>query len=275
MSPIGHHVMVACATQSSIVRLVDLKSGAMIQGLLGHQGDVLGVAWSPRDEYILASAGADGTVRLWDVRRSAGCLGMLDLEDEVGLLERGGEKMWGKAHVGPCNGLAWTDDGEMIVTVGHDERIRVWEASTGRNTLVHFGAGVRNKRMAGMQPVVVRQGGRQLLFWPNERDLVVGDLVEGRIVKRLRPTGMAVAQGQSGKRAVRERITGVAWRSSGFGEAYSGHADGVLRAWMPDDAPEEEEDEEEDEGYIDETTRKRKALKELYRDLTKQKITFT
>ncbi|MCJ1329138.1 hypothetical protein MMC10_005816 [Thelotrema lepadinum] len=273
MSPIASHVLVACATQSSVVRLVDLKSGGMTQGLLGHHGDVLAVAWSPRRENVLASAGADGTVRLWDVRRSAGCLGMLDLEDEIGLLQRGGEKMWGKAHVGPCNGLAWTEDGEMIVTAGHDERIRVWEASTGKNTLVHFGAGVRNKKLATVQPVLVRQGGRQLLVWPNEREMIVGDLLEGKIIKRLRPAGVAVAQGQSGKRAVKERVMGAAWRGSGYVEVYSAHADGMLRAWIPDGGMEEEEGEVENGD--DETTKKRKALEELHRDLTRQKITFT
>ena len=273
MSPIASHVLVACATQSSVVRLVDLKSGNMTQGLLGHHGDVLSVAWSPRRENVLASAGADGTVRLWDVRRSAGCLGMLDLEDEIGLLQRGGEKMWGKAHVGPCNGLAWTEDGEMIMTAGHDERIRVWEASTGKNTLVHFGAGIRNTKLATVQPVPVRQGGRQLLFWPNERDLIIGDLLEGRVVKRLRPGGVAVAQGQSGKRTVKERVMGAAWRGSGHVEVYSAHADGVLRAWMPDQA--ESEDESHEETGNDETTKKRKVLEEIHRELTRQKITFT
>ena len=272
MSPIASHVLVACATQSSVVRLVDLKSGAMTQGLLGHQGDVLGVAWSPRRENVLASAGADGTVRLWDVRRSAGCLGMLDLEDESGLLERGGEKMWGRAHVGPCNAVAWTEDGEMIVTAGHDERVRVWEAATGRNTLVHFGAGIRNRKLASVLPVVVREGGRQLLFWPNERELVVGDLLDGRVLKRLRTAGVAVAQGQTGKRTVRERVMGVVWRGSGYIEIYSAHADGMLRAWMPDEVVEEESEEEQGD---DEATKKRKALEELHRDLTRQKITFT
>ena len=146
--------------------------------MVGHEGAVLGVAWSPRKESVLVSAGADGGARVWDVRMGRGCLGVLDLEDEVGILHGRGSRGSDNAHVGPCNGVAWTPDGEEIVTVGHDERIRVWEAGTGRNTLVHFGAGVRNRRMAGVQPVVVAEGGRKVVLWPNERDVLVGDLVD-------------------------------------------------------------------------------------------------
>jgi DNA excision repair protein ERCC-8 len=274
MSPIGQHVLVACATQSSIVRLVDLKSGSMVQGLLGHQGDVLNVAWSPTLEHVLASSGRDGTVRLWDIRRSANCVGMLDLEDETGILARNGERMWGRAHVGPCNAVAWTPDGNTVVTAGHDERIRVWDITTGRNTLVHFGPTIRNQKLAAVTPVIVAVGGRETLLWPNEKEIIIGDLMEGRILKRLRPRGAIIAQGHKGTRTVRERVTGIAWRDSGYIEAYSAHADGVVRAWLPSGHIEDDESESE-EIVDDETSKKRKALEELHRELTRQKITFS
>lgn len=273
ISPIAQHLLVACATQSSIVKLVDLKSGTALHGLLGHQGDVLAVAWSPQNEHVLASAGADGTVRLWDIRRSAACVGVLDLEDEVGIMARGGQKMWGCAHVGAANAVAWTADGSTIVTGGHDERIRVWDADTGRNTLVHFGASVRDRRLAGVVPVIVEEDGRQLVLWPNEQWILLGDIVEGRILRRLRIKGTVVAQGSKGTRVVKERVTGVAWRGPGCVEVYSGHADGVIRAWIPQAEVEAEVNEEEQ--VDDEVTKKRKALEEIHRDMTKRKITFT
>ena len=56
------HLLVAAATKHPHVRLLDLRSGASAHSLPGHEGAVLGVAWSPVREHTLASAGADGCV---------------------------------------------------------------------------------------------------------------------------------------------------------------------------------------------------------------------
>lgn len=274
MSPVGQHVLVACATQSSIVRLVDLRSGAMAQGLIGHQGEVLNVSWSPKMEYLLASAGADGSIRLWDIRRSASAIGMLDLEDEVGIAFRAEDKISGRAHVGACNAVAWNPSGDLIISSGHDERIRVWDAATGRNTLVHFGPSIRNKKLAATSPIVINEDGRDILLWPNEKDIIVGDLNRGHIIRRLRPQGAVIAQGGFGTRVVKERVTSIVWRGAGYNEVYSAHADGLIRAWLP--SREVKQDNAEGVPIADdENMKKRKALEEIHRDLTRQKITFT
>lgn len=90
LSPIADHLLVACATQHSAVRLVDLRSGASTHSLAGHHRGVLSVAWSPHEEHVLASGSLDGTARLWDIRRSANSLGVLDLEDSVGIVGEDG-----------------------------------------------------------------------------------------------------------------------------------------------------------------------------------------
>ena len=98
---------------------------------------MLSVAWSPTNEYILASGDTNGTVRVWDVRKSGGTLGLLDMEDSVGIAGHDGmgtgmrSRYTGKAHNGAVNGLSWTDDGAFIITAGHDERVRVWDAAYG------------------------------------------------------------------------------------------------------------------------------------------------
>jgi len=131
LSPIADHLLVACATQHPAIRLVDLRSGSSTHSLAGHQGAVLSVGWSPTLEHILASGGIDGTLRLWDVRKSSGTLGVLNLEDSTGVigfdgLGRGARNRGsGKAHGGAVNGITWTDDGHYIVSAGHDERVRV------------------------------------------------------------------------------------------------------------------------------------------------------
>lgn len=220
ISPIAQHLLVACATQHPAVRLVDLRSGAAAHALPGHTGALLSVAWSPVDEYVLASAGTDGTVRFWDIRRSAGLLGALDMEDSVGITGYDGRgtgarpRSRGKAHIGPVNGIIWTQDGRHVVTTGHDEKIRVWNTTNGANTLANFGPLVKNKNFSQLLPCLASPSlvrtGKDVLFFPSEREILMYELFEGRIIKRLRVPGPVAAGGS--KVNQRQRIVDLAWR---------------------------------------------------------------
>ena len=288
LSPIADHLLVACATQHPAVRLVDLRSGASAHSLAGHQGAVLSVAWSPRDEYVLASGGSDGVVRLWDIRRSAGSLGVLNMDDSVGI---GGEdgrgknaraRNHGKAHIGACNGVVWTEDGKNLVTAGHDERVRVWDVGVGANALSHFGPIIKNTHLSTLLPLLAPRhlSGSQVMLYPNEKEILMFELLEGTLIKRLRAPGVAVAQarGSAGQRNIKNRVTSLCWRA-GDVEMYSAHSDGLIRAWKPrtkDDVQVEKEESEQVDVDEDESRkRKRQALDDVFRDLTKQKITFT
>ena len=289
LSPIADHLLVACATQHPAVRLVDLRSGASAHSLAGHHGAVLSVAWSPHDEYILASGGSEGTVKLWDIRRSAGSLGVLDMDDSVGI---GGEdgrgknarsRNHGKAHIGACNGVVWTEDGRHLVTAGHDERVRVWDVGVGANALSHFGPIIKNTHLSTLLPLLAPKhiSSSQVMLYPNEKELLMFDLFEGTLLKRLRAPGVAVAQasGSAGQRNIKNRITSLAWRA-GDVEMYSAHSDGLIRAWKPKTEEEmqienEEAEQVDDEDEDESRKRKRQALDDVFRDLTRQKITFT
>ncbi|KAF2647479.1 WD40 repeat-like protein [Lophiostoma macrostomum CBS 122681] len=323
LSPIASHLLVACATQHPAVRLIDLRSGASTHSLAGHTGAILSTAWSPVREHVLASGATDGSVRFWDIRRSASELGVLDLEDAVGCLPSarhnpsiagftgsGGAtgRAQAQAHRGPVNGLLWTEDGAHLISCGHDARIRVWDTYSGANTLANFGPMVRNKGLAPCVPVLVperfTEKGKDVLWYPNEHEVLGYELFEGKLVRRLRRVERAQMQSETqgqdraqegtarirrkgkgkggsigvgaGGRNAKDRITALAWRAHDV-EMYSAHADGTIAAWKPrteEDARLDEEEDDERDGREEGKKRKRGVLEDIYQDLTKRKITF-
>ncbi|KAI1332827.1 WD40-repeat-containing domain protein [Xylariaceae sp. FL0255] len=309
ISPIASHLLVACGTQHPAVRLVDLRSGSSIQSLTGHGGAIFAASWSPRHEYVLATGSVDGTVRIWDIRRAGACVGMLDHEDSLGLYyngmldaTNGKVRIRGaaKAHAGPVNGLTWTDDGSYIISAGHDQRIRVWDAATGRNTLSRFGPSIKNSQLAGVtmftSPVGLNHPGKELLFWPNESEILIMDLHDGQTMTRLRGTGAMVSGVRSAKgseRSVKNRITSIVWRGAGGGGGSSGvvmgganmpgaiisaHLDGQIRAWIPqpdDDEANDDGDDDANQDNDEDRSKKRKALNDVFNSLMGKKITFT
>ncbi|XP_057350929.1 DNA excision repair protein ERCC-8 isoform X4 [Manis pentadactyla] len=133
MSPVAtKHCLVAVGTRGPKVQLCDLKSGSCSHILQGHRQEVLAVSWSPRYDYILATASADSRVKLWDVRRASGCL--ITLDQYNGKKSQAVESA-NTAHNGKVNGLCFTTDGLHLLTVGTDNRMRLWNSSSGENTL--------------------------------------------------------------------------------------------------------------------------------------------
>lgn len=272
--------------------MVDLNSGATTHSLAGHVGgSVYSVAWSPKDEHILISGGSDGTIRFWDIRRSAGMLGMLDADDSIGVvgydgLGRGARRHErGKAHSGPVNGLSWTEDARHVVSAGHDERIRVWDVTTGANTLANFGPVVRNRHFSStLTPLLCPKRTVKLrndiLFWPNEKEILMYEMFEGRLLKRLKAPGISLHT-NTGDRNTKGRVTGLAWRAHNI-EMLSSHADGTIRSWQPrtnidafvDEARESDDDENEiNEGAA--RKRRRLALDSAHRQVTSRPVTFS
>ncbi|TKA74383.1 hypothetical protein B0A55_04511 [Friedmanniomyces simplex] len=284
-STVATHLLVACASQHPAVRLVDLKTGSSTHSLAGHSGSVLSVAWHPKDEHILASGATDGTCRLWDVRRSASSLGVLDMDDSIGIVGYDGKGLGarrrerGKAHNGAVNGISWTEDGQYLVTTGHDERMRVWNMTTGANTLANFGPSLKNSYNTALTPLVPPSilSPTRTIFYPNAGEILGFNMQSGSLLKRSRAP-QRTPRASNTVHNLNDRTTSLAWRAHQI-EMYSSHADGTIRCWRPRTAEDVEAEGEEfnvGEHARDEAAerkRKRDELDQIVRDLTKRRET--
>ncbi|KAK6511022.1 hypothetical protein TWF506_010106 [Arthrobotrys conoides] len=207
--------LIAVAGSSPHIRLIDPRISSTSQTLFGHVTSVLSVSWSPIYSSILASGGRDGSVRVWDIRYGANCLGSLD----VNTMPRVANRAAGKAHDGGVNGLVWTSDGRRIVSAGMDGKMRVWNAGDGRNTNVIFPPVVKNKFQSEF-PIVITESddavGGEMVWIGNEEELLAFDLENGKMLKRV---GIPKSEARDGI----GRITSLV-RRQGNGELYTSHA---------------------------------------------------
>jgi WD40 repeat protein len=158
-----------------VIRVRDAASGEVTHTLEGHTGPVTAVCFSP-DGSRLASAGWDGTARVWDPDTGA----------VLRVLDRHAPR--NKAVL--C--LAFSPDGELLAAGDWEGAVTVWRTRTGEAVQTFRPPG-------GAAGVAFGPGGRTLLAC-SDKGSVVWDLSDGRAVRSLgvrSDTGVVWAAGGS------------------------------------------------------------------------------
>ena len=130
-----------------------------------HRGAVWGVAFSPTDEHLLASACDDGLVRLWNAQTGQ-LLRILVGHDEA------------------VRDVVWSPDGKLLASGSEDGTVRVWEPTSGRliKTLNDAGGGIFDLDWShDGQHLAVATFDRTLIWktenWQREKEIAAGKVI--------------------------------------------------------------------------------------------------
>lgn len=154
----GDGKLLATGGYDNLVLLWDLSSGQIAKRLEGHNGAVFEVAFRP-DGKVLASCSGDRTVKLWDVASGARLdtlkestkelyalafdptgkrLAAAGVDNRIRVWEISPRAQEGTnpllfsqfAHETPVLRLAWSAEGDAVVSTGEDRLVKVWNAET-------------------------------------------------------------------------------------------------------------------------------------------------
>jgi WD40 repeat protein len=165
--------------------LFDTRAGKQVRAFRGHTGDVLAVASSPGDRYLLSASG-DQTLRIWDPEREEPLLSLFFAGDD-----------W----------IAWTPEGYYAASPG-GEKLMGWHVYNGPDRMASFYPAEKFRKTL-YRPDVIK---RLLEAGSVEKALALADEARGKASQRtevrevLPPRVTITAPAGSGLRLDRAKV---------------------------------------------------------------------
>ncbi|KAJ2733404.1 hypothetical protein IW152_003142 [Coemansia sp. BCRC 34962] len=232
MSVTGAHALIAAADESAYIRLCDLRTGSFAQSLLAHHSGCMAAAWSPKQPFVLASGGIDGTLSMWDIRRADSqlCSFGLSADSEDSPSESSSSN--NPAIGGSVSSVLFTGDGDRVISMASTGKVNVWNIARPDNPVVEcqLGALKRGNVLSGARQMALATATTryttdyEMLFCPgSDNSIAAIGLAKGKHVTSLDSHFAPVLC--------------ATWRP-GHLELYSGGADGNVLIWCPPAAEE-------------------------------------
>lgn len=203
---------VLTGSQNRVARMLDFKTGKVVQQFVGHTGNIWGVALLPGGKQVISGA-LDQSLRVWDVETGKETRAFHDVRDDVRglavspdgktiaachLIDESGPgtlRLWDLAtgketramegHTLPISSVTYSPDGKTLLTSGYDKLLRLWDTASGKELKVLKG------HVGRVEFAAFTQDGKRIVSCGDQDDMTLRlwDVASGAQLLQSAPIG--------------------------------------------------------------------------------------